>query len=155
MARFLLPKKLCDKLDSLVRNFWWKGNPEEKDNCWIAWESLTCSKEEGGMGFRNFRAFNEAILAKQGWRLIMNPQSYWAKLLKGIYFPNSSFLQAARGCHASWVWLSLLHGRVLLEKGLRWQAQDRASINFWEDGWIPTLEGFKVQLVRPHNSDIQ
>lgn len=33
MACFLLPKKLCDKSDSLVRNFWWKGNPEEKGIC--------------------------------------------------------------------------------------------------------------------------
>lgn len=131
------------------------GNSEEMGICWIAWESLTCPKEEGGKAFRNFKAFNEAMLAKQGWWLIMNPQSYWVKLLKGIYFPNSSFLQAARGGHALWVWLSLLHGRGLLEKGIRWQAQDGASINFWQDGWIPTLEGFKVQSVRPHNSDIQ
>ncbi|KAG5553928.1 hypothetical protein RHGRI_011706 [Rhododendron griersonianum] len=46
---------------------------------------------------------NEALLARQGWRLLMNPQSYWAKIMKGLYFPNSSFLEA--------------------KKGLRWQVQ--------------------------------
>ncbi|KAI8558828.1 hypothetical protein RHMOL_Rhmol04G0126800 [Rhododendron molle] len=54
----------------------------------------------------------------------MNPGAYWARFFKGIYFPNSSFLQAARGSPASWAWLSLLHGRSLLDNDLRWQVQD-------------------------------
>ncbi|KAG5553929.1 hypothetical protein RHGRI_011706 [Rhododendron griersonianum] len=66
---------------------------------------------------------NEALLARQGWRLLMNPQSYWAKIMKGLYFPNSSFLEAKKGHRASWAWMSLLHGRELLAKGLRWQVQ--------------------------------
>lgn len=155
MACFLLPKSICDKLDTLSRNFWWKGNPEDRGICWIAWDKLTCSKAEGGMGFRNYRVFNEALLAKQGWRLLMNPQAYWAKILKGIYFPNSNFLQATRGSHASWAWLSLLHGRDLLSKGLRWQVQDGSSIDFWRDSWVPSLEGFKIQSTKPLNSNIR
>lgn len=52
------------------------------------------------MGFRNFREFNEAMLARQGWRILMNPKAFWAKLLKGIYFPNCTFLEAQRGSRA-------------------------------------------------------
>lgn len=97
MACFLLPKSLCDKLNSLTRNFWWKGNPDDKGICWVAWDNLSMAKEQGGMGFRNYRTFNEAMLARQGWRLLMNPQTYWAKFMEGIYFPHTSFLQASRG----------------------------------------------------------
>ncbi|KAH7857295.1 hypothetical protein Vadar_010977 [Vaccinium darrowii] len=64
---------------------------------------------------------NEAMLARQGWRLLMNKEAYWARFFKGIYFPNTSFLNASRGGRASWAWLSLLHGRNLLFKGLQWQ----------------------------------
>lgn len=30
MPCFLLPKSICNKLDGITRNFWWKGNPEHK-----------------------------------------------------------------------------------------------------------------------------
>ncbi|KAG5523350.1 hypothetical protein RHGRI_035240 [Rhododendron griersonianum] len=154
MACFLLPKKLCDKLNALTRNFWWKGNPEDRGICWASWESLGKAKEDGGMGFRNYRAFNEALLARQGWRLLMNKDAYWARFFKGIYFPKSSFLQASRGSRASWAWLSLLHGRNLLFKGLRWQVQDGKNIDFWNDAWIPSLPNFKISMAKSVNSEI-
>lgn len=106
------------------------------------------------MGFRNNRTFNEAMLAKQGWRLLMNPGDYWARFLKGIYFPKTSFLQASRGSHASWAWLSLLHGRNLLKEGLRWQVENGKKIDFWNDAWVPMLPRFKISSTRPENCSI-
>jgi len=32
----------------------------------MAWEHVTCPKDFGGMGFRNFKVFNLANVAKQG-----------------------------------------------------------------------------------------
>lgn len=98
MACFLLPKKLCAKLDAITRNFWWKGNPEDRGICWNSWESLTTPKSQGGMGFKDYRSFNEAMLARQGWRLLMNPHSYWGRFLKGIYLDLFSKYFLPQGC---------------------------------------------------------
>ncbi|KAF7154507.1 hypothetical protein RHSIM_Rhsim01G0139300 [Rhododendron simsii] len=56
MSCFLLPKGLCDKLNSYVSNFWWKGDAETKGIHWCSWDKMAKTKSEGGMGFRNFRA---------------------------------------------------------------------------------------------------
>ena len=51
-------------------------------------------KSEGGMGFKDLKAFNLAFLAKQGWRLTQNTKSLAHKVLKARYFSNSNFLEA-------------------------------------------------------------
>lgn len=121
---------------------------------WNSWDSLSKAKSEGGIGFQNFRALNEALLAHQAWRLLVNNQSYWAKILKGLYFPNSSFLRATRGDRASWAWMRILQGRDLLVKGLRWQVQDGSCIDFWEVKWTPSLPSFRVSTPRPLGRDV-
>ncbi|GJW31241.1 reverse transcriptase [Tanacetum coccineum] len=102
-------------------------------------------KEKGGIGFRDLEAFNTALLAKQGWRLLMNPGAFWGKVLNGIYFPNCGFLVAKRGSHPSWIWSSLLHGRDLLLQGVRWQVGDGRNISFWTQKWIPYSEDFYIR----------
>ncbi|XP_058195012.1 uncharacterized protein LOC131311532 [Rhododendron vialii] len=155
MACFWFPQKTVNKLNSLIRNYWWKGDPENRGIFWASWDRMIAPKEEGGMGFRDFSAFNEALLAKQAWRLLMNPNSYWAKMMKGLYFPNSNFLTAVRGKKASWAWTSMLKGREVLCKGLRWQVSGGREINFWEDKWVPSIQNFKVNTPKPHGCQIQ
>ena len=53
-----------------------------------------CLKVQGRMGFRDLLAFNLALLAKLGWRLIHESQSLFAKVFKPKYFPTCSFMQA-------------------------------------------------------------
>ncbi|GKA89233.1 reverse transcriptase [Tanacetum coccineum] len=88
---------------------------------WLSWDRISHTKDQGGLGFRDLHCFNLALLAKQGWRLIVNPGSFWARVLKGIYFPHSNFLTASKGSHPSWLWQSLIKGRDLLLHGVRWQ----------------------------------
>ncbi|KAM2636720.1 hypothetical protein EV1_021317 [Malus domestica] len=42
----------------------------------------------GGLGFRNFQEFNDALLAKQCWRLITEPNSLWARVIKAWWLPS-------------------------------------------------------------------
>ncbi|KAA3467059.1 reverse transcriptase [Gossypium australe] len=62
------------------------------------------------MGFKEFEAFNLAMLAKQSWRMIAEPRPLWVKVLKGLYFPHKSIMEAEKGSRASWIWRSLVEG---------------------------------------------
>lgn len=48
----------------------------------------------GGMGFKEIENFIKALLAKQVWRLINNPDSLCRRVFKARFFPNCSILDA-------------------------------------------------------------
>lgn len=137
MHCFRFPVKSCKEIHSLIANFWWDGNAFGNRTHWKAWDVLTEGKSHGGMGFRDLVVMNEAMLAKTAWRLYSNPDALWARVLKGLYFPDVGFLKAEKGHRASWCWSSILDGHDFIKKDLRWDVGSGSSIQIWDDKWVP------------------
>ncbi|KAA3471265.1 reverse transcriptase [Gossypium australe] len=51
-------------------------------------------KKKGGLGFKNLSMFNTTLLAKQGWKIITQPNCLFARVMKVKYFPKREFLSA-------------------------------------------------------------
>lgn len=88
---------------------------------WIGWEKLVSPKVGGGLGFRDLHSFNMAMLAKQAWRLLHNPTSLGARLLKAKYYPNSSVMKAEAKQGCSYTWRSICLGIQTLNEGIIWR----------------------------------
>ncbi|KAK3221989.1 hypothetical protein Dsin_009014 [Dipteronia sinensis] len=85
------------------------GSNEESNKIhWGAWKKLCCSKYVGGLGFRDLA--NQALLAKQCWRLVHFPNTLAAKVLKHCYFPDCSVIQATDSSSSSFLWKSFIWG---------------------------------------------
>ncbi|XP_024632136.1 uncharacterized mitochondrial protein AtMg00310-like [Medicago truncatula] len=119
MSIYLLPSSVIDDIEKMVNAFWWGGRSNNRGIKWMAWEHMACPKEFGGMGFRNFKAFNIAMVAKQGWSLLSTPESLVARVFKSRYFPRSSFLGAKLGNNLSFAWRSIWNSRQILLHGCR------------------------------------
>jgi hypothetical protein len=59
MSVFKLPFSVCDDLTRMIRNYWWGSKRGKRKVHWKAWEQLTKPKSFGGLGFRDFRLFNQ------------------------------------------------------------------------------------------------
>jgi hypothetical protein len=107
-----IQQEAMQKLKLISSNFWWGSDGQRKVH-WISREKMCYSKEEGGMGSRDFEAFKQALLAKQAWRILNVTNSLWPRaesaLLKKLIHSASKvsfkgLLNVAQ--HIAWHWPS-------------------------------------------------
>jgi hypothetical protein len=132
-----LPLGLCDDLMNTIRSFWWGVENGKRKTAWIAWDEMIQKKCCGGLGFKDLRLFNQAMLARQAWRLFQFPDSLCARLFKAKYFPRGNLVDTAFCSNASATWQAILHGLELLKQGIIWRVGNGTQIRIWRDPWIP------------------
>ncbi|CAA7048221.1 unnamed protein product [Microthlaspi erraticum] len=140
MSCFKLPVNLCQRIQSVLTRFWWDGNDGKRKMCWIAWDKLTLGKREGGLGLRDIQCFNDALLSKLSWRLISNPECLLARLLKGKYFPETTFLDCGSSAGSSHGWKGIVIGKDLLKEKIGNVIGNGKSTSVWNDPWLSTKE---------------
>ncbi|XP_054801497.1 uncharacterized mitochondrial protein AtMg00310-like [Prosopis cineraria] len=144
MYCFKFPKRTRAELNSLVANFFWGQFDFRNSIHWRAGDKLCASKHQGGIDFRDFMNFNDALLAQMVWRLLNNPRQQWVQALKAIHFLSCSFLQASHGSKASWAWSSILARREMLLKDTCYRVGSGHGIRVQTDPWILGLPSFKA-----------
>jgi hypothetical protein len=144
MGVFKLSVSSCEAYTKLVRDFWWGDEEDKRKVHWTAWDNLVLPKCMGGLGFRDVRIFNQALLGRQAWRLIQFPESLCARILKAKYFPNCDLIDAVFPADTSQTWKGIEHGPQLLKEGLIWRIADGKRVKFWKDRWIPRESSFRV-----------
>lgn len=96
----------------------------------MSWEKLCDEKDSRGLGLKDIHQFNFAILAKQGWRLIM----------RAPYFLNTDFLNAKLGDNPSYMWRSIFLAQDIIKQGCRRCIGNEDSTFVWKVMWLPYLE---------------
>ncbi|XP_010473894.1 PREDICTED: uncharacterized protein LOC104753325 [Camelina sativa] len=104
-STFMLPKACIRKINSMCSAFLWKGHLEGHHNARVSWDTLTKTKEQGGLGIRDLATWNMACVLKLIWLLFFRLGSVWVAWFwsdNWSPFGNlSNFLSPARlGIHA-------------------------------------------------------
>ncbi|XP_016199995.1 uncharacterized protein LOC107641003 [Arachis ipaensis] len=143
MGYFRLPTGLCNHIASMINKFYWGSKGGKRKMHRIKWDKLCQSKQHGGLGFRDMEAFNMALLAKQGWRLMKNPESLAARTLSSRYYNRKDFLSSDMGFFPSFTWRSIWQAKGVLEKGGCWRIENGETMKIWKDPWLPKQNGSK------------
>lgn len=71
----------------IINKYRQNSNPRKNRGInWLGWGDMSISKHKGGLGFRSLYDFNIALVGKQCWKFIKEPQSLVARLYKARYF---------------------------------------------------------------------
>ncbi|XP_061993341.1 uncharacterized protein LOC133711201 [Rosa rugosa] len=127
------PKSLLNKVQSWMRNFFWRGDPLKNGSALVAWSTICFPKSQGGLGLKDLFALNRSLLLKRCWEMA-------SKASTSARFLHDRFLQV--GLHpcssykksAIWLGLKKLWPRLLAR--VQWLLGDGSTIRFWKDNWL-------------------
>jgi hypothetical protein len=84
MTIFDIPKTTIQKLHRIMNNFLWLSSNKKSFKHWVAWNTVTKTKEEGGLGIRSLTNVITALRCKRVYRLL-NGNNHWAKIMRSIH----------------------------------------------------------------------
>ena len=116
MSCFKLIITLCNDIEQMIHKFWWGHCGNQRKIHWSKWSTLCLPKDLGSMGFKELQKFNDAMLAKQVWRLLENKSSLFHRFFKVKIFPNGTIFDA-KDDKGSFAWKSILKGREIIKRG--------------------------------------
>jgi len=64
LSFFKVSISVCNKITSIQRRFLWAWGSDHKCISWVKWENVCKPREEGGLGIKDIKKFNNALLAK-------------------------------------------------------------------------------------------
>ncbi|XP_074277619.1 uncharacterized protein LOC141601255 [Silene latifolia] len=111
----------------------------------ISWCSrlfLSQPKGNGGMGIRPMKEFNQALLAKIGWRMITHPDSIFSKSIDakyGLRWRDGHLLFNIGKHNSSWGWKGIAWGLQLIKPLLAWNISPLSDLSVWNTKWV--MEG--------------
>lgn len=145
MSCFLLPRTLSQEIKRIFNGNWWKsGTSQTKGVNWLSWEGMSMAKSRGGLGFKNLYGFNLALIGKQVWRCMDQPDMLVTRMLKANYFPNLHILKAVKGQGPSFIWQSIWQTKEVMAEDFRCVVGDGRNIMATKDPWLSRKADFKV-----------
>lgn len=81
----MLPSRVLAAVYKIGRDFIWGSTDEKRKIHLVRWESITKPKKVGELGLSVVKSQNISLLAKLNWRLRMEKDQAWARVLRSKY----------------------------------------------------------------------
>ncbi|MFS7999578.1 putative reverse transcriptase zinc-binding domain-containing protein [Helianthus anomalus] len=126
-----------------MRKFLWAGSGEDKKMSWVAWDTVSKSKKNGGFGISKVRDVNFALLSKWAWRFKTQTESIWRKVVEVVHGGRGRWVclpsnRRFRGCWntlANEVERRYFNGRNFIDL-LSVKVGNGLNTKFWSDLWV-------------------
>ncbi|GAU24432.1 hypothetical protein TSUD_364160 [Trifolium subterraneum] len=102
LSFFKAPLGTISSIESLLINFFWGGSEDHRKISWISWKNICLRKEYGGLGVSQLREFNLALLGKWCWRMLVDREGLWFRVLAARYGVERGRLKAGGRRGSSW-----------------------------------------------------
>lgn len=121
MQMMRLSSGVINYIGQVFRKFIWCGATGPKKIHLANGRRLCQPKFCGGLGLKNLRTMNNALLMKLDWGILSSPTSFWVQVLRSKYgFYPSSFDSNLPTRYGSYLWKALGQVWHMVVDGIRW-----------------------------------
>ncbi|XP_035544681.1 uncharacterized protein LOC118348042 [Juglans regia] len=138
LSLFPLPASIASRIEKLQRDFLWSGLGDERKFHLVGWENVCSPLRDGGLGVRNVRAFNKALLGKWLWRYNHERGALWKGVVDMKYGSErwGWCSKEGRGTYGVGLWKFIRKGWGSFASNTRLRLGDGSRISFWQDVWL-------------------
>ena len=84
MSLFIIPWKVCARIEKIQRDFLWGGGALEKKTSFGDW-NLVCADKKGRLRIHSLVALNKTLLRKWSWIFVEERESFWKQVIIGKF----------------------------------------------------------------------
>ena len=137
-SHFLLPKRIINRVEQLIRDFLWKGHHQGRGVAKVAWKEVVKPHEEGGLGIKSLNEWNKAAIAKLLWKILdPNSISIWTKWVDANLLKGKPFWEIPVPSDCTWAWRKILSLRSLFWPNIKSLVGNGSKVFLWYDYWLP------------------
>lgn len=103
MQSMMIPMKIFDEIEILVRMFIW-GTSDGKKMSLVGWDFVCQPKWCGGLGMRQLRGQNISFLLKLGYKVASNEEALWVCVIISKYGLDGSLPSSIARARRSFLW---------------------------------------------------
>uniref|UniRef100_A0A2N9HE33 Uncharacterized protein n=1 Tax=Fagus sylvatica TaxID=28930 RepID=A0A2N9HE33_FAGSY len=137
LSLFPIPSSVALRIDKIQRDFLWGGIGDGKRFHLINWHQVCQPLKFGGLGFRNIRIFNQALLGKWLWRYGTETDAFWRSIIFSKYGdPQGGWItREAHGPYGVSLWKHIRKDWERFARHVYVEVGDGAKTRFWTDSW--------------------
>ncbi|XP_074300445.1 uncharacterized protein LOC141631708 [Silene latifolia] len=114
---FVIPQSVIKRIEAICRNFLWDGSPDFHRVPLVAWDTVTTSKKEGGLGIKKADIWNIATVGKLVNWIHTKADRLWIKWINAIYIKDQNWQDYSPPADSTWVWKSICKVKEKLKEG--------------------------------------
>ncbi|XP_060974305.1 uncharacterized protein LOC133039423 [Cannabis sativa] len=132
MSVYMLPRRITNKIDGILRKFWWTGSIKEGRYLALkAWDSICKPKVCGGLGIRKAADINFCLISKLGWLMASDQFFLWKTLLLDKYCNRSDFFSSNLPALALPVAKGIWATKNFIADNIIWLIGRESKVNIW------------------------